>query len=237
MESRSQIIDDMCDAGTLPLSRADGRPGEKVVNGKCPIPGCDKKGAQATPKHIHACHRRYLLSELRRLFAETVPEEGLACPFAGCDVHVPDADALGAHVNSHVGTLYDRQRHDSSTAVKCCVVSNECAVCPETFSDAPSFSARLQEEHGRCAVKAGYGGIRDDVIEYCETCSLWLFGDAATHYAYHSDTMIARIADSALSRAPPQLGSTKANAAVQQPWCPFCLFDEELADKSRWKTL
>lgn len=22
--------------------------------------------------------------------------------------------------------------------------------------------------------KGGYGGIRDDVVEYCETCSLWL---------------------------------------------------------------
>lgn len=94
--TRSEIINGMCDTVTLPPSRAHGRLGEKVVNGKCPLPGCDVQGAKATAKHVHACHRRYLLAELRLLFAKTVPDNDINCMFASCNVHIASVDALGS---------------------------------------------------------------------------------------------------------------------------------------------
>lgn len=93
-----------------------------------------------------------------------------ACsPAATCTLSTPTR--LGAHVNAHVVRLYDVQKKDPTAGIKCCVVSEEGYVCAETFCQAPSFAAHLQHEHGVVAVPAGYGGIRDDAVDYCDT---WL---------------------------------------------------------------
>lgn len=231
LASRSQVIVAMSDPRTLPPARGFSRPGEFARNGRCPVPDCPKTGKQVTPKHIHSCLQAWLVSDLRRRFAETVPGAGMSCPFGGCGTHISDADALGAHVLAHVNKIYDLKRHNNLATLKCSFRELDGTLCQEEFGDAVGFAKHVFDDHGLCAVRAGNGGIRKDLVSYCESCDQWLIADCDDHFSWHTKYQLEDM-DDPFSCAPGDIGTATTTRGVR---CPMCLWNDELPDQQRWK--